>query len=450
MASTRIYRTMGSPTNDKIWTISGWFKFSSNDGHILFASDANNNTSWTQFRFSSNRLQIGAYDTSWLITNRVFRDRNAWYHIVVAKDSTQSTAADRIKVYINGVQETSFATDNRGSTSLNQSWGWNKNGVVNNIGGENASGYGDFLLSHFHNIDGTAYDASAFGETDSTTGEWKIKTSPSVTYGNNGFFWLKDSVATTDHSPNSNTFTIGGTLTKTEDCPDNIFATLNPDDTADGTAFGLANGNTSLMSNGGSGDYGLRSTLGANKGKYYMETKLPNYGGGAGGNSMAIADMSVRLQANMHGGSPRAGTWGIQRYNDSSTNIYTNGSFGSQNTAMWGGFTTSDVICIALDCDNGKIFFGKNGVFKDTSGNTGDPAAGTNPTFSGLDTTKYYGFFTENRANLDNGTAVNFGNGYFGTTAVSSAGTNASNIGIFEYDVPAGFTALSTKGLNSF
>ena len=117
---------------------------------------------------------------------------------------------------------------------------------------------------------------------------------------------------------------------------------------------------------------------------------------------------------------------------------------------MWGGFTTSDVICIALDCDNGKIFFGKNGVFKDTSGNTGDPAAGTNPTFSGLDTTKYYGFFTENRTNLDNGTAVNFGNGYFGTTAVSSAGTNASNIGIFEYDVPAGFTALSTKGLNSF
>ena len=145
MASTRIYRTMGSPTNDKIWTISGWFKFSSNSGTILFASDANNNTSWTQFRFSSNRLQIGAYDTSWLITNRVFRDRNAWYHIVVTKDSTQSTAADRIKLYVNGVQETSFATDNRGSTSQNQSWGWNKNGVVNNIGGENASAYGESI-----------------------------------------------------------------------------------------------------------------------------------------------------------------------------------------------------------------------------------------------------------------------------------------------------------------
>ena len=209
-----------------------------------------------------------------------------------------------------------------------------------------------------------------------------------------------------------------------------------------------SDGNLTMDSASGSGDYGMRSTLAANSGKYYWETKLPNYGGGNGGNTMVVMDASIRLQMNMQGGTPRAGSWGIQRYSDSSTNIYEDGTFTSQNTAMWGGFTTSDIIGIALDCDNGKIYFSKNGVFKDKNGNTGDPANGTNPTFSGLDTSKFYTFYTENRANVDNGTTVNFGNGYFQTTAVSSAGTNASGIGIFEYDVPTGYTALSTKGLN--
>ena len=72
-------------------------------------------------------------------------------------------------------------------------------------------------------------DASAFGETDATTGEWKIKTSPKFTYGNNGFFILKDGNSVTDQSGNSNNFTVGGgTLTKTEDYPSNVFATWNP------------------------------------------------------------------------------------------------------------------------------------------------------------------------------------------------------------------------------
>ena len=84
-------------------------------------------------------------------------------------------------------------------------------------------------MSHFHLCDGQSYAPTEFGETDSTTGEWKIKTSPSVTYGNNGFFVLKDGNSGTDQSPNTNNFTVtGGTLTKTEDCPSNVFATMNP------------------------------------------------------------------------------------------------------------------------------------------------------------------------------------------------------------------------------
>ena len=95
----------------------------------------------------------------------------------------------------------------------------------------------------------------------------------------------------------------------------------------------------------------------------------------------------------------------------------------------------------ALDADNGKIWAGKNGAWFES----GDPANGTNAMYDSLDNSYGWlvGVFGENST-----TQVNFGNGYFGTTAVSSAGTNASNLGIFEYDVPAGFTAICTKGLN--
>ena len=105
-------------------------------------------------------------------------------------------------------------------------------------------------MSHVHFIDGTAYDASAFGETDATTGEWKINTSPSVTYGNNGFFILKDGNSVTDQSGNSNNFTVGGgTLTKTEDNPSNVFATWNPLSICNGSILKstFTNGNTSIL-----------------------------------------------------------------------------------------------------------------------------------------------------------------------------------------------------------
>ena len=161
------------------------------------------------------------------------------------------------------------------------------------------------------------------------------------------------------------------------DTPSNVFATLNPLDKGYTGTMNTSDGNTTMDSASGSGDYGMRSTLAVNSGKWYWETKLPNYGGGNGGNTMMVMDASIRLQINMQGGSPRAGSWGIQRYSDSSTNLFEDGTFISQNTAMWGGLTTSDIIGIALDCDNGKIYFSKNGVFKDRNGNTGDPANGT-------------------------------------------------------------------------
>ena len=159
--------------------------------------------------------------------------------------------------------------------------------------------------------------------------------------------------------------------------------------------------------------------------------------------------MDTRLIFDMFGSTPEAHLYGVQRYNDSSTNFFHNTTFVSQNTAAWGGITSGDIIGYALDLDNGKIFCSKNGNFRDLNGNVGNPANGTNPTFTISDTDRVYGAYVELRTNNDNGTKMNFGNGYFGTTAVTSAQNPDDGIGIFEYDVPAGYRALCTKSINA-
>ena len=154
-----------------------------------------------------------------LILTQQLRDISAWYHLVVAYDSAQGTASNRVKIYLNGNQVTAFNTENYPSQ--------NTNSFVNlqfptQLGRTRPSDhYFNGSMSHVHFIDGTAYDATAFGEYDAN-GVWTIKTSPSVTYGTNGFFILKDGNSVTDQSGNGNNFTVGGgTLTNTEDCPSN-------------------------------------------------------------------------------------------------------------------------------------------------------------------------------------------------------------------------------------
>jgi hypothetical protein len=108
-------------------------------------------------------------------------------------------------------------------------------------------------------------------------------------------------------------------------------------------------------------------------------------------------------------------------------------------------FSDGDIIGMAIDVDNGKIYFHRNGTYVTYSGNVQNPSSGS----YGINLpTSTSGYHIMGNAYPNAKISINFGNGYFGTTAVSSAGTNASNIGIFEYDVPTGYTALSTKGLN--
>ena len=435
MSNTYLTRTPSSSGNRKTFTFSFWFKrskLSSNQNIYNQYNSSNGYNSAILFN-SSDDFIIWDYTNAYqlnLITDRKFRDVNAWYHAVIAVDTTQATASNRAKIYINGVQETSFSTATYPSQNLDlriNEYQPQHLGVFR-YGSTNADFF-DGSMSHFHFIDGTAYDASAFGETDATTGEWKIKTSPSVTYGTNGYWILKDGNTITDSSPNSNNFSLGGgTLTKTEDSPSNVFATYNPLIPNTGNLT-FSNGNTTMTDSVGSGSwtqtYGV-STLGMTSGKYYAETKVINIGTDQVYPLGLIKDIESTAITTSVGSQSNPG---IAYYSDG--RIISNGN--DVQTGLHNLSGNGDIIGLAFDATNGTAQWYRNGA-----------TLGTQVT--GLSTTGTW-YFVSN-GYQDNVLSANFGNGYFGTTAVSSAGTNASGNGIFEYDVPANFTALSTKGLN--
>jgi len=452
MASTYLTRTTGTSTLNTKCTFSGWYKrgILGTYQHIFSVGTSSGAQFRARFR-DTDVFQVYSYIAGQgeiqYITNRVFRDTSAWQHILISIDCTQS-ASNRVKIYVNGIEETSFdGTTQAEITSMDV---LDSNTFQIGRRAETGGDYFDGSISHFHFIDGTAYDASAFGETDATTGEWKIKTSPSVTYGNNGFFVLKDGNSVTDQSGNSNNFTVGGgTLTKTEDCPSNVFATFNylakHGITTSHQYDFLKNGNTTFYTpSDNHARKGLFLTsLGATSGKYYCEYKQ----GGGGRLITGICNANIFNATN----EPYVNSnQSALLYLEINSEIKYDGS--NYSTGIQGG-TSGDIFGFALDLDNKHWYIHKNGTYF----NSGDPTSGSTGTGSIIAATSTSAYFNHGEmffcaGDFDNGSYAtsewNFGNGYFGTTAVSSAGTNASNLGIFEYDVPTGYTALCTKGLN--
>ena len=180
MASTYLSKTPSSAGSRTTWTWSGWIKRSNLGGtSILFSAGTSGTNDTTIYFNTSNQLEFFNRTSSsvdgYLITNRVFRDASAWYHILAVWDTSNATAGDRMKLYVNGVEETSFATDT--NPALNLSSHINNN-VAHYLGTDSSSGnYFDGCLAHVHFIDGTAYDADDFGETESRSGIWKTKLS---------------------------------------------------------------------------------------------------------------------------------------------------------------------------------------------------------------------------------------------------------------------------------
>jgi hypothetical protein len=462
MANTYLSRTPSGAGNKQKFTFSVWIKklyqatgtnrrivssYFSNGGRHAFLAFG---TDEQLYAFSGNYTSGGSTTDSYrLNSSRKFRDTNAWYHIVYRVDTTQSTASDRIRCYVNGEL---LAWDTSHSDHLYPSQ--SDENYLNSdypiqINALNGNGIMDCCMSHIHFCDGYSYSADSFGSTDSTTGEWKINTSPSVTYGTNGFFILKDGNSVTDQSPNTNNFTVAaGTLTKTEDNPSNVFATLNPLNVPTSNAPTFANGNTTSTSSTTNGPYkwGGCTTLGMTSGKFYCEAKATvdnSYSRnviGITGDSANIARANVSILNGTH-------SWGY--YSENGT-VSGNGSgdLSGWNTA----YTTGDIIMMALDLSNNKLYFGKNGTWLNsgvpTSGSTGTGAVSIIAANTTNDGVYFFAQTDDTGTQSPSKFEFNFGNGYFGTTAVSSAGTNASGIGIFEYDVPTGYTALSTKGLN--
>ena len=286
MANSYLYRTNGTPTHANKGTVSHWIKRGAvgvNEGSYgTFAAFNNGGAAADRGHLNIYNDTIYFYNqqtSTVLQTNRKFRDTNGWYHIVIAWDTTQATASNRVKIYVNGVQETSFSTATY--PGQNNTMEFNVSGrrfAVGALGSNGNAGYfWDGYISHFAFVDGLQLTPTSFGETDSTSGIWKFKSPSGVTWGNNGFHlkFENSGAMGTDSSGNGNNLTVSGNLKQAVDTPSNVYATLNALDVSVGTAAGLINGNTTYNKTAtGNGTNGARlATIAPNSGKWYWEYK---------------------------------------------------------------------------------------------------------------------------------------------------------------------------------
>jgi len=443
MATTHIQRTQTAGDTQK-WTFSCWVKrgaISSSAYQYLMnaGGDASNST---KLRFgTTDAIEFYDYQSGVignLYTTRLLRDPSAWYHIVAVWDTNNVTAGDRMKLYVNGVEETSFTADSNPSSGANSKL--NASGMTHTIGWSyvDSDGYLDACMSHVHFCDGYAYAASDFGETDATSGIWKIKTSPSVTYGTNGFFLKMEDRTNLDLDSGTNTFTFTttGTLTATYDNPSDNFCTWSKLNPQAGPSY-FYNGNTMAETASDATWRSVFATLANSTGKFYFECECDDDGGGA---YIGILATEQQLSANTNFKDQSLGY--AYKYDGEKFNNSTGTSYGSS-------YGDGDIIGMALDLDNDAIWFSKNGVWQN-SATIGEIGAGdtTYAAFSSITTGANQFYAPTISGNSSQKWKANFGNGYFGATAITSAGTNASGIGSFEYDVPTNFTAWSTKGFN--
>ena len=360
-ASASLSRTFPTAGNRQKWTWSGWVKRGAlGASQTLFSCyyASNNNETFHLSFFSDNTLRAGLFTQYAMITNQVFRDPSAWYHIVFAFDSTQATSTDRWKLYVNGVQVTNLGA--AVYPGLNDVWAINA-AQIHYHSFLNANGwYFDGYLTEVNFIDGQALTPSSFGETDAVTGVWKPK-KYAGTYGTNGFFLnFSDPSSTTtigyDYSGNGNNWTsnnisvtAGVTYDSMIDTPTPVanvrgnFCVLNP---LTNTGGSISNGNLVFTGPSGAGGHGF-GTFGISSGKHYWEATVTS-------DSSEIIGIQSVFTNNFSD---------IRGYSNSDGNFYVN----SSGTAYGATFTTNDVIGIALDMDAGTLVFYKNGTSQGTA-----------------------------------------------------------------------------------
>ena len=441
--SAFLSKTLGTGTNTTKLTVSVWIKRGAlgTEQQIFETWNDNNNRFDILFKSSTDQLEIqntlSGSTTINLKTNRVFRDPSAWMNIVVIVDSTQSTASNRVKLYINGTQETSFATETYLNEDANLALGTSS--YTNFIGKYSSSGgnFFDGYMCEVVYLDGTAASIGDLGEFDEDSPRiWKPKDVSGLTFGNNGAYLDFEDSSNLGNDANGGTdygeTNLAATDQSTDTCTNN-FCTLNPLGFNNGT---LLEGNLEIDQNGSTGKF-CASTFQVTQGKWYFEAKLLNYGS-----------------------EPRPSI-GVGRNEETFTGNASQGAssivYGLENAAVFKGNTdvftynsspsSGDIYGVAFDLDNLKIYFHKNGTYA----NSGDPANGTgNVTtlVSGTDYSPITGALnTNSNSARNNDWQFNFGSPPY---SVSSGNSDAEGFGNFEYAVPSGFFSLCSKNLAEY
>jgi len=321
-------------------------------------------------------------------------------------------------------------------------------------------------LAHIHNVDGSALAPTVFGETDSTTGEWKPILAPTgITYGTNGWFlkFENSSALGTDSSGNGTTFSVTGDLKQSISTPTNNFCTLDPNQSYNAyvTYAGTATLGTSTTATG------ANSTLMVKDGKWYAEFKVETdrttsngvtigiYKNGTYASRVWINSGSTAIPGNETGSN---GCEGISYQPMTSTpNIIDAGGGGTVNYGTTA--SANDIIMMAFDLSTAtsKIWWGRNGTWFNAPGtsNVGNPATGANAGLSFAKGDEFWGVnvtAVNNQADNANKTLwCNFGEGRFGTTAISSQGTSSTgDKSKWEYNCPTGFYGLNTKNIRNY
>jgi len=430
--------TLGTGGNSKTFTVSFWFKLglipSGNSMNTIGSGVDNQNDFMIGFSYDTSRttgIHILARNGSStkvidVQTNKKFRDLSAWYHAVIAIDTTQSTSSDRVKIYINGSQETSLLTSTYPDQDTELRWNSANIHYVGTTRDNQTSATYDGYLAEVVNVDGLALTPSSFGETNTASGIWTPKKIGQIANAGTNSFYLnfKDSSNLgNDASGLNNDFTVNNLTSidqSTDTCVEN-FATLNVLD--GGTNGTFSEGNLKLVT-ASSGYATTRASIGVSTGKWYFEAKLISGNAEIG---IITSDQDISNSDNPlgHSANGYAYTSGGNKYNNNS-----NSSYGDS-------YTSNDIIGVALNLDDGQLFFYKNGTIQ----NSGTAA------FSSLSSNTYHPAVSDDSGSSACTWELNFGNPPF---SISSGNSDANGFGNFEYAVPSGYYALNTSNLNTY
>jgi len=455
-SSDSMNRSNGTPTNLKKFSISLWFKRPEPGLNKYLITGYDDEDNRTLLQFSSDQLLFqnttGGSNNTVVKSNAMFRDPSAWYHFCVIVDTTQSTDSNRVKMYVNGSQVTSLASSTYPNQNTDMELTDSANSIILNQKGDN-SDYNSGYYAEVVVLDGTAASITDFGQfNEDTPTVWEPKDVTGLTFGNNGFYLdFEDSSNLGNDVSGGTDFTVSNLTAldqSTDTCSNN------------GCTWNLLYRNQAAFSQGSlvyqapssNPVFGSLTTFGVTKGKWYAECKYH-----AGSNHYGIIGVADEVFATLNDlGSAtntdlgKTGSALGSDPNDCTVAYVINtgkirNNNNNQNYGSGGG--DGDIINIALDRDNRKVYFGINGTYE----NSGNPSSGSN----GFDLSSqvtgdlYFLGVTNDTGSSETILDFNFGGG-FGQTAVSTGNSDANGYGNFEYAVPSGFYAWNSKNLAEF